>query len=349
MAATNQTEAEAWEPPQLDEALQDWLFDESRTSLDLDYANNDAVGTSDLLVPPALTSNAAQILPRNQEQSPLISGSWDTSSPTNVLSGSCTTASSLVQDWPPLEEASLSELMTAGGCTGLEWPLSQPEPPSSGLASSQVTGYHPPVYQPELPDVSSTPAWHNSRASPGTSEPTSFNFNSAPSSILGSPPITTMLPSQCGSLMPPCCSRMEPLYHRTANGFEICQHPSIPIPDVPGKFLTNSCLSTRLHSSSADESSQERNHNPDVNSPPHSLSARERRKLTKPEKCPMTGCSKRYPYKRELGRHMRAKHKEAVPQTAKLPCPFPGCNKFYARDDHVTRHWKKKHGELGVG
>jgi len=349
MATTDQTDAPVWEPCQFD-VLQNWLMDDGRPGLHLDSSHSRPISSANFMSPAlagnvVLFSSTDQMLPGSLDQSPLISGSDGTGSAASVLPGSCPTLCSLSLEWPSPEEASLAEQpMASGGGTGDRLPLVQPAPSFSPCMPSYQVPKGPTPR--ELSAISSRSAWHSSQASPGALEPTSLGFDNAASSALGSPPVTMMPPSRCGPLIAPCCSGMEPLYHKTANGFEICRHASIAISE---NLPTDPCSSTRLNSFVVDEIPRKRSHSPDVNSPPRKLPARQQRKIAKPEKCPMPGCSGGFPYKRDLERHIAAQHKDTAPQKDKFPCPVPGCDKVYARSDHVTRHRKIKHGAFNAG
>ncbi|KAK4169701.1 hypothetical protein QBC43DRAFT_37451 [Cladorrhinum sp. PSN259] len=75
------------------------------------------------------------------------------------------------------------------------------------------------------------------------------------------------------------------------------------------------------------------------------ISARERRKQEKPEKCPI--CNEGFDYILGLGRHVAAKHRERAHEfgfsTTRFPCLE--CGKTFARKDHLKRHERRFHAK----
>jgi hypothetical protein len=76
------------------------------------------------------------------------------------------------------------------------------------------------------------------------------------------------------------------------------------------------------------------------------VSARERRKIEKPEKCPLCGAG--FAYKADLDKHLVTRqHRAQAPNfglsTEKLPCLVKDCDKTFARRDGRKRHLKNKH------
>jgi hypothetical protein len=339
MATAEQADAEASDFPPLDEILQNWPLGDSSPDFDPSGAISNMLGspalTNDLSTFPVAAEASLEASESPPTSGPSTGDVWST---TDAFSGSCTTASSLIPDWPSPREAFLHEFITSEDRTGHDWPL---KPPGLQLASSQIPQYSVPVSHPEIPKASM-----QAQPSHGAPESMNLEFISTLGGSLDDPALVlAMLPSWCDPLTVPSCSRTDPVYHMTANGFEICQQPIMHV--VPSNSPTGARL-TNPFSSSSDESLHQIRNDPDADGRPQKLSARERRKRTRPEKCSVPGCSARFAYARGLARHIAAKHKELAPSLAKLPCKYPGCNKLFARGDHVTRHWKRKHGALAT-
>ncbi|CAH0027835.1 unnamed protein product [Clonostachys rhizophaga] len=71
------------------------------------------------------------------------------------------------------------------------------------------------------------------------------------------------------------------------------------------------------------------------------------RKESKPERCPMRMCSERFPYKRELDRHMVSNHRSEAARrgldVSKCKCPYCGKEFDNIRYDRLVKHMKLKH------
>ncbi|KAK3318184.1 hypothetical protein B0H66DRAFT_227156 [Apodospora peruviana] len=75
------------------------------------------------------------------------------------------------------------------------------------------------------------------------------------------------------------------------------------------------------------------------------LSAREQRKIERPEKCPV--CNKGFQYSADMKKHLKSKHPDFAEgqgiSTARSRCQW--CpSKTFARPDHLLRHRQRKHG-----
>ncbi|KAK4146007.1 uncharacterized protein C8A04DRAFT_26167 [Dichotomopilus funicola] len=76
---------------------------------------------------------------------------------------------------------------------------------------------------------------------------------------------------------------------------------------------------------------------------PSGVSAREWRKIIRPEKCPVCGLGHTYP--NERNKHIAARHREVAGQYG-VPTTRPRCGwcaRTFARGDHLTRHLSRSH------
>jgi len=74
------------------------------------------------------------------------------------------------------------------------------------------------------------------------------------------------------------------------------------------------------------------------------------KKHLRPFSCTVAGCQRAFEFKKDLERHLKAKHRETVPGTALFYCPYEGC-KFsldagagLTRKDNLNRHIQSQHG-----
>ncbi|KAK4109129.1 hypothetical protein N656DRAFT_358501 [Canariomyces notabilis] len=109
------------------------------------------------------------------------------------------------------------------------------------------------------------------------------------------------------------------------------------IGDVGQGILQGADLISEVESSSSRLSTVHKPHNR------HSLPARERRKLDRPEECPL--CGKGHAYRAGLNRHICSKHPDEAARfnlsTERQVCKW--CRSSFARKDHLLRHLTRKH------
>jgi hypothetical protein len=79
------------------------------------------------------------------------------------------------------------------------------------------------------------------------------------------------------------------------------------------------------------------------------MSSRHLRVHFPPNECPHAECDKRFGQKRDLDRHVIAKHAAEASQSDGLFCPHSGCkyaeggSKVCKRRDNLARHIRTKH------
>jgi len=83
--------------------------------------------------------------------------------------------------------------------------------------------------------------------------------------------------------------------------------------------------------------------------PMRHLFNRHNKKHNRPFKCPIRRCNQAFQYRKDLGRHRAAKHRETIQDLVLLYCCYPGC-KFSieqglgsSRKDNLRRHARTQH------